>query len=205
MIPNTAYTFSADAFVFKEAVATLTFTLTGSFTATSLALYLQQQMTAASLAGGAHQTYTVTYNANTAKMTYADTSGVPANFQILASGYSTALAYKLGFNVANTTAATSVTTPNILNLQPPKGCLLELEGLSMTKKIQHSKAGPLGHFFIPVTTDSFAIMDYYHRSMFDNIINIADEYNHIYYRLIDPETRQSLQIQSDWMAVLRIE
>ena len=205
MIPNTAYTFNGDTFTFKEVAATLTFTLTGSFTATALALYLQLQMIAESLAHGAGQTYTVTYNATTGKITFQDTSGVPANFQIMASTFSKSLAYKLGFNVADTVAATSTTTPNILNLQPPKGCLLELDGLSMSRKIQHTSGGQLGHFFIPVTVDSFAIMDYYHKSMFENEIEVLDEFNNIYYKLIDPETREALKIQSDWIAVLRIQ
>lgn len=204
MIPNTAYTFTAETFTFKEVVATLNITLTGSFTATSLATYLTTQMTQESADHGASQTYSVLYNQNTAKMTFSDVSGVPALFQIMAGSFSNALAYKLGFNVANTVAATSVTTPNILNLQPPKGCLIELDGLTMAKKIHHSSVGPLGHFFIPLTTDSFAITDYYHKSMFENEVQAHEEFGHINYRLLNPETRTLLQIQSDWIVVLRI-
>lgn len=208
MIPNTAYTFNAEVFTFKEDVspmpATMTIPLTGSFTATSLATYLTVQMTAKSLTHGYRKTYSVTYDQNTAKMTFSDISVVPANFQVLASGFSTALAYKLGFNVADTVAATSTTTPNILNLQPPKGCLIELEGLTMAKKIEQSDAGPLGHFFIPLTTDSFAITDYYHKSMFESEVQVHETLSHVSYRLLNPETRALLQIQSDWIVVLRI-
>jgi hypothetical protein len=52
VIPNTAYVLNGATFTWVESVGptTLSFTITGSYTANSLALYLQQQMTSVSLA-----------------------------------------------------------------------------------------------------------------------------------------------------------
>ena len=206
-IPNTVYTFNGETFTWEETVGpvTLSFTLTGSFTATSLALYLQTQMIAASLATGNSYTYLVTHDTNIGKLTFAETSG-PATFSILGSTAGFPI-YKLGFNAADTTVATSVVTPNILNLQPPKGCVIELSGLSNAKKILHSSGGDLGHFFVPMTSDSFGIVDYFQRSSFANEVKLSKNeiLSTFNYRLLDPETRLELAIQSNWMIVVLME
>jgi hypothetical protein len=203
-IPNTTYVFNGDTFSFTEMIGPhhLSFTLTGSFTANSLALYLQQQMIAQSLASGHGFTYQVIYDAITGKMTFTETT--PEGFRINAGSFSPSLAYKLGFNVADTIPNTTVTTPNILNLQPPKGCLIEFGGLSIAKKVLLSKDGRVGHFFVPLVGDSFAIADYYHKSMFENFVEFSDNVKFIKYRLLDAETRGPLLLQSDWIIVLNI-
>jgi hypothetical protein len=204
MIPNTVYTFNGDTFTFQEAAGpvTMSFTITGAYTGPELSLYLQTQMIAQSLATGNTYTYTVLYDVPTGKLSFTETH----NFSILAATVTFPF-YRLGFNAVNVGPALSITSPNVCNLQPPKICLLELGNLTVAEKVQQTIHGDLGHFIIPMSTNSFDIADFYEKSEFDNVVSTSpsDNLNVIRFRLYEPEGHTDLAIQNDWIAVFRLE
>lgn len=212
VIPNTAYVLNGVTFTWVESVGptTLSFTITGSYTANSLALYLQARMTAVSLASGNAWTYTVIYDSDTGKMTYSETSG-PSAFLIKAS-LSTFPAYRLGFSTTSTgvdtASAASITTPYILDLSAPKYAIFTLSGV--TKEGQVITGGDreiAGHFVLPMGNHSFDLADYFQKSMYDSWVRItkSEVITYFQYRIFDAETKVLMPLQSNWTIQLRAE
>jgi len=197
VMPNTVYTFNGDVFTFEEAAGgPKSTTLTGSYTGVALATYLTTWMTANSTALTA---YSVTYNVTTGKFEFVS---VTAHTITVASAN---LGVRLGFAVGTTASTATHTSTNVCNLSPPKICLLQFDQLQMDKKVEQSTAGPLGHFIIPMTGDSFSHIDYFSKSEFTNKIKNKDPLQHIQYSLYEPEGRQLLQLQNDWSLVLEVK
>ena len=200
MVPNTVYTFN-DSFTFEEgAGGPKTVTLTGAYTGVALATYLSTWMTANSTAG---DTYTVTYNTVTGKFEFVNTLPTAHSITITTAN----LSKRMGFAVGTEVAAATHTSSSVADLSPPKGCLLEISGLQNAKKLMTSSGGSLGHFFIPMTADSFGIVDYFELTSFANVVELGanERLKVIQYRLLDAESRLVLQVQTDWMVVLKVE
>jgi hypothetical protein len=211
VIPNTAYTLNGVTFTWTELTGptTLSFTITGSYTATALALYLQQQMIAVSLASGNTWTYVVTYNVSTGKMLFRETT--PNSFKIDANAAGFPV-YRFGFGTTSTGAATayaaSITSPYILDLSPPKYAIVTLSGVTQGGQVITGGDREIsGHFVLPMGTNSFELSDYFQKSMYDSWVRITKNEPLVYfhYHIFDAETKVLMPLQSNWSIQLRAE
>ena len=211
VIPNTAYTLNAATFTWTEQTGpvTLSFTITGSYTATALALYLQQRMIAVSAATGNTWTYAVTYNVSTGKMLFRETT--PHNFKIDANAAGFPV-YRFGFGTTSTGAATayaaSITSPYILDLSAPKYAIVVLEGVTQEGQVITGGDREIsGHFVLPMGTHSYEMSDYFQKSMYDSWVRITknEPLAHFKYRIFDAETKVLMPLQSNWSIQLRAE
>ena len=201
MMSNTVYTFS-DVFQFEEAAGgPKTVTLTGAYTGIALATYLTTWMTANSTAAAA---YDVQYNTTTGKFEVTTTPGTAHTITVATSN----LAKRLGLAVGTTASTATHTSTTVADLSPPKGCIMEVVGLKKGQTIMCSSGGLLGHFFIPMTADSYGIVDYFEKSNFKQLIDLSEDGRPMKvfkYKLYDVDTRDVLLLQTDWQIVLGVE
>jgi hypothetical protein len=211
VIPNTAYTLNGVTFTWTEQTGptTLSFTITGSYTATALALYLQQRMIAVSLVSGNIWTYAVTYNVSTGKMLFRETT--PHNFKIDANAVGFPV-YRFGFGTTATGVATayaaSITSPYILDLSASKYAIVDLSGITQGGQVVTGGDREItGYFVLPMGTHSFEMSDYFQKSMYDSWVRVTknEVLSSFRYRIFDAETKVLMPLQSNWSIQLRAE
>lgn len=120
LIPNTLYNVHArnNVVPYFDALARQVVIPPGSYTGTTLAQTLKTLMDAAS----APTTFTVTYSSITGKLTFVPSAGtLSMRFGTFPTN---AAAQVLGFPVADTVAAASVTSPTLINLSYPTSLAL---------------------------------------------------------------------------------
>jgi hypothetical protein len=200
-IPNTVYTFNGDVFTFEEGGGgAKSIALTGAYTGVALAAYLSTWMTANSTAG---DTYTVIYNTTTGKFEFSNAVPTAHSLTIATAN----LGERMGFAVGVDALANTHTSTFVCNLSPPKLCLFRFHDLQQATEIQHSTAGLLGHFVVPMISDSFGHVDYFANSEFPNSVKLApnESLSLINYSLYEPVGRTLLALQNDWQIVLKVE
>jgi hypothetical protein len=116
-IQNTSYTIRSginDVIYFNENATNKTATVTqGYYTSSSIVTAIKSAMDTAS---GGFATYTVTFSASTQKITIASTQNFSLTF---GTNTNSSIARLIGFNAANTSAATSAISNNVINLSEP--------------------------------------------------------------------------------------
>ena len=143
IIPRTFYTFgsSNSTITFDEvSTADQTATITsGSYTTSELTSHLKTILDAASTDG---QTYTVSYDNNTMKITIACDANVDLRFSETNSPY-----YELGFSNADTGAGTSHVASNVIQLQGHNYLYIDLNNTN--DEVRSSSSADSGTFYFP--------------------------------------------------------
>ena len=217
MIPNTAPTFDAETFVFHEDGG-LSFSITGSFTPTELASRLQEGMRKCSRESGRSINYIVTFSVNTQRLSFSS-GDTRHRFSIDPSNFSAGLAYKLGFRPCANPPGDCITAHDPVHLEPPVGCLIEIDNIPAAKKIDQTSGGPIGHFFVPLVQHPHLAASIMPGVDGPLITTAFAEYNGTQgidfsggdvstmmgFRLINPDTHRILGVYRNWVMVLRID
>ena len=232
-IPDTSYTFDNDKFTFQdEGGPVLEITLHGSFTPATFAPYLECEMNAISSGLSRPSRYTVGYSNVTGKLTIGISDNDVGGLSIGPWGTPSETAAKLGIWPDSPAGPGHwVTMPNIMNLQPPSGCIVELLNVSIGPKGVADRI--VRRFFVP--SESRTMVDYHkvkiastkiasgnpfmsNRFHYDGLPRNgagADSIHlpaiqgarptRIRYRLLNPIFMTPLKVHSDWYMILRID
>lgn len=152
ILPNTLYKVNSGNNVLDWTHAgTFSFTVpSAAYTASSLCATIQTGMNAADA-----NTYVVTFNADTMKVTVAGAAGFVLNFGT-GPNVAVSIGPLLGFAVADTVSGTSVTAGNVIQLFAPLSVYLRIAELG---NHVFTSAGQGFAFRVPLTVESGAIME----------------------------------------------
>lgn len=148
MLPNSIYNVrSGNNLITWTHGGTFTYTIPpGAYTASALCTVIAAGMNAADA-----NTYTVVYNPNQFTVTFSGTGAFVLNFSVAGSP-----AVLLGFPVADTVAATTVTGPGAVTVGQPLAIYIRVEELGVLTKVTNQATGncqPYA-FRVPLTAES---------------------------------------------------
>lgn len=149
---------------FYEDSSSKTATLTnGIYSASELAALVKTSMDSKS---GGHNTYTVNLNSNTQKLTISASNA----FHFEWGTYTTNSARKImGFSENDTASGTSVTSDNIINMNPVLSYNITIENYDNIESKSSSST-----FLVPLFGNSTEICSYEPMSSFEQTINIVN-------------------------------
>jgi hypothetical protein len=157
-VPNTIYNINSSNNVIPVVISSVTYNATltpGSYTDSTLIVEAQSKInTAVTTSTG--QTFTITFNATTYKLTFASTGSFQINFASSSSPWR-----ECGFANALTTAGTSATGSNVAQLGLPYELFIVIEQLSHGSPIRTTNP-TLGHytFICPLNGNGGSVSSY---------------------------------------------
>jgi len=206
-IPDTVYAFRDDAFVQNNlidfidssglpVVATIT---PGTYTSAQIINELQTQLMAVS-----PDTYTVTYNPTTLKLTITSSSPL---FQILGATGVNILQhalYLLGYENADTTPGAVQLAPNVINMEPPKILFVKIANFQAPI---HGTAGSMTSMFAIPINDSFGNINFYEQYNRHESLLVFDQRSitQLDIELCDDTGKTTNLNGADWSMLLRFD
>ena len=182
----------------EDGGATLTATLTnGFYSSADIASNIENAMEAVSLSSGLNVNYTVTFNANTNKLTISSGGGHSFAFKF-ASNTTSSADRVLGFPLTDTSTSSSQTSNTPINLVDTLSYNISLQGQNITSNIQDN-SNTIYSFAIPINSNSLGIFNYepYH--------NITVNFNNPVYNMkviVYNEKDNELTLFHDWYMIL---
>ena len=196
-IPNSIYPFTSsnNVITFNEGGGDLTATITaGSYSASQLATEIKTRMDAAG-----SDTYTITVNDNTKKMTIASTGTFTLKFSEDNSPY-----YELGFTNSDTSSAASHTGTNVVRLSGLDFIYLVIRNYT---QMGSDSNGNSYSFKIPLNRPFDDIIFYTKNTGFDQTMYSQNTYplqSQMTIKLFDPNGNSISLNGSEWACCLRI-